>query len=79
MFAPRRLTFNVGTVFLIFSVLPVSQGSTTPSPPSCPPKSVRALHLEPAGGVLEVGVPPGERLLEVLAHDNGKDDRHTKG
>jgi HlyD family secretion protein len=34
-------------------------------------KSVRALaRLEPSGGVIDVGVPPGERILEVFVREN---------
>ena len=71
MSASRRLTFNVVVCLLTFAVLPGCQRSTTPPPPPGLPKSVGALaHLEPAGGVINVGVPPGERLLEVLVHEN---------
>jgi HlyD family secretion protein len=71
MGAPRRLIFNVAAGFLTFVVLPGCEHSTTPPPSSEPPKSVGALaRLEPAGGVIDVGVAPGERLLEVLVHNN---------
>src|SRR6516165_4038602 len=71
MFALHRLTFRLAVGLLTFVVLPGCQRATTPPPPSGPPKSVGALaRLEPAGGVINVGVTPGERLQEVLVHDN---------
>jgi HlyD family secretion protein len=71
MFAPRRLTFTVTVGFLTLVVLPGCERSTTPPLSSGEPKSVGALaRLEPAGGVINVGVPPGERLMEVPVHDN---------
>jgi HlyD family secretion protein len=70
MFALRWLTFNVAVGLLTLVVLPGCQGSKTPPPPSGPPKSVGALaRLEPAGGVINVGVTPGERLQEVMVHE----------
>jgi HlyD family secretion protein len=71
MFTSRRLTFDARACLLIFAALPGCQPSTTAPAPSGPSKSVRALaRLEPAGGVIDVGVTPGERLLEVLVHYN---------
>src|SRR6516162_8796616 len=70
MLASRRLTFTVAVCLLTFAVLPGCQRSTTP-PPSGPPKSVGALaHLRPGDGVISIGAPPGERLQEVLVHEN---------
>jgi HlyD family secretion protein len=71
MFVAHRLTLNVVVGILPFVVLTGCERSTTPPPSSGLPKSVRALaRLEPAGGVISIGVPPGERLLEVLVDDN---------
>ena len=71
MFASRRLTFNVAVGLMALVVLPGCQGSKAPPPPSGPSKSVGALaRLQPGDGVINVGVAPGERLLEVLVHEN---------
>jgi HlyD family secretion protein len=71
MITARRLIFNVAVGFLSFVVLPGCQRSTTPPPPSGPSKSVGALaRLQPGDGVINVGVTPGERLQEVLVHEN---------
>jgi HlyD family secretion protein len=66
-----RLSVSLAVGILVSVVLTSCQHSTTPLAPSAPPKSVRSLaRLEPAGGVINVGVPPGERLLEVLVRDD---------
>src|SRR6516225_4187240 len=71
MIASPRLIFNVAVGFLTFVVLAGCQRSTTPPPPSGPSKSVGALaRLQPRDGVINVGVTPGERLQEVLVHEN---------
>ena len=78
MFASRRLSFNIAVCGLAIS-LPGCQRSTTAPLPSGPPKSIGALaHLEPAGEVINVGVPPGERLQEVLVHDNDPHPVHAR-
>ena len=57
-----RLTVDLVAGILASVVLTSCRGPTTPPAPSGPPKSVRALaRLEPAGGVINIGVPPGER------------------